>query len=109
MGTITYENGKGHPSDPTDELEACLEVLGEYVDNTPTDDPALYDSEFLTACWQTVELVTRLFHTHQEMLDRMDQMVVTYRQLVEELNKGKQLIVAGKGAVPNIRSLSLPR
>jgi hypothetical protein len=104
MGTITYEDGKGHPSDPLAELLTCLQVLGEYVDSTP-DDAELYNSEFLTACWQTIELVSQLLETHQELLALMDQMIEAQRQLAAK----QKIVVAGKGAVPNIRSLDLPK
>lgn len=111
MGTITTttedDMGTVHstsPSDPMLELLTCLDVLGEYVDSTPTDDADLYNSEFLTACWQTIELVSQLLQTHQELLGLMDEMIDAQRQLAAR----QKIVVAGKGAVPNIRSLQLP-
>lgn len=76
-------------SNPLEELLACLEVLGEYVDQTP-DDPALYDSEFLTACWQTVELVHLLIREHNEVIALMNAYVEEQR----EAQNAAKLIVA---------------
>lgn len=82
-------------SDPHEELLTCLEILGEYVDATPTDDADLYNSEFLTACWQTVELVQVLLHEHQTTVRLMNDLIeATQRSVEEQKVNRKQIIVA---------------
>lgn len=88
-------------SNPADELQSVLQVLAEYVDDTP-DDPALYDSVFLTACWQAVELTMALLHEHNRVLQLMDA-AVRERQANDAKSK---LVVAGPGEAREfIRSL----
>jgi len=88
---------KAGPS-PLEELYACLEVLSEYVDQTP-DDPVLYDSEFLTACWQTVELVHRLIADHQALLAIVDDLMAAVAQELEERQKISKLVTAAPSDV----------
>jgi len=100
-GYIVAAGGKVQPSNPLDELYACLDVLGEYVDQTP-DDPALYDSEFLTACWQTIELVNRLINEHQALLGMVDELMAAVEEQLEERQKISKLVVANAGDVKRL-------
>lgn len=77
------------PRDPMAELRECLRVLMTYVDETP-DDPALYDSEFLTACWQTVELTSQLMREYEELVYLMQMAVDQY----QEASKATKLVTA---------------
>lgn len=84
---------------PTAELLTCLEVLSEYVDNVPSDNPDLYNSEFLTACWQTVELTLALFQQHNELLDLMERVFEEQKSAAE----ATKLVVADMNDLRAIR------
>lgn len=104
-GFITYEDGKGRPSQPNEELVACLEALGEYVDNVPTDDAEVYNSEHLTACWQTIELVSQLMREHFELLALMEEFIEAQRKL----ERAPKLVTAGAGDHRHVaREMGLP-
>jgi hypothetical protein len=103
---MTRVNGKSpeHPSNQEPErddfsaqLVACLECLADYVDQTPTDDPALYDSEFLTAVWQTIELTQMLYAEHIRLQTEMNAFIGAMTKAKEE-TAGK-LVVAQPGDV----------
>ncbi len=105
-GYITDDDGKGRPSQPTEELMACLQALGEYVDNVPTDDAEVYNSEFLTACWQTIELATDLMAQHFELLNLMESFIEAQRKL----EQAPKLITAGAGDHRRLaREMGLPQ
>lgn len=84
-------------SNPTEELLACLDVLGTYIDETP-DDPIFTESEFFTAVWQTVELAMKLLYDHQELISIMDS--VLYEK--QEAAKATKLVVANAGDLKNM-------
>jgi hypothetical protein len=79
-------------SNPTEELLACLDVLGTYVDETP-DDPIFTESEFFTAVWQTIELVMKLLQDHHQLIELMDGVI----REQEEAIKATKLVVANAG------------
>lgn len=81
-----------------DELMACLEALAEYVDQTPEDDAEIYNSEHLTACWQTCELVMALLQEHNELLVRIKEFnALLAMAKAEAAQKATGLVIAQSG------------
>jgi hypothetical protein len=86
------------PRDAMAELVTCLDVLAEYVDATPSYDADVYNSEFLTACWQTVELTFQLIREYQELVYLMQQAVEEH----EKASKASKLVI---GSMADMRAL----
>lgn len=79
------------------QLVACLEVLADYVDSTPDDDADLYNSEFLTAVWQTIELTQMLYAEHVRLQQEMNAFIGAMQMAKEEASQ--KLVVAQPGDV----------
>lgn len=93
MAAVPKQVEGATPRDPSAELLACLDILGEYVDSTPDDDPDLYNSEFLTACWQTIELASALLREHEEMAHLMNEFIAANA----EARNATKLVIAHAG------------
>lgn len=82
--------------DLTGELIACLEVLADWVDQTPVDD-AIICGEFFNAVWQVIELTQLLFSEHQALIEQMNEFIGALALAKEEATKGTKLVIANAG------------
>lgn len=78
------------------QLFECLEILADWVDQTPVDD-AIICGDFFNAIWQIIELTQMLYTEHNRVLAYVNDLVGAVQLQMEEQAKAKsatQLIVA---------------
>lgn len=101
-------------SDKTEELQAVMETLADWLDETDESDvvagcsvdhpnqPCWVSEERIAAVAQILELTQVLYAEHMQLLQQMNEFIGAMAVAKDEATKGTKLIVANAGTAAHL-------